>query len=170
MLEVGSGSGYQTAVLAEVAGEVYAVELLAPLAERARARSPASATPTCTSPSATAPAAGASRRRSTASSWRPPPTRRRRALLEQLADGGRLVIPLGRRRGDQVLTVFERPGDAFEERHDTRCRFVPLVRDASPDERREAALRGARRTPTPAARLGGEDARGDSRYPEEEAA
>src|SRR5680860_7521 len=37
VLEVGAGSGYQTAVLAEVAGEVYALELLAPLAERARA-------------------------------------------------------------------------------------------------------------------------------------
>ena len=37
VLEIGAGSGYQTAVLAEVAGEVYAVERLAPLAERARA-------------------------------------------------------------------------------------------------------------------------------------
>ena len=37
VLEVGAGSGYQTAVLAEVAGEVCAVERLAPLAERARA-------------------------------------------------------------------------------------------------------------------------------------
>ena len=37
VLEVGAGSGYQTAVLAEVAGEVYAIERLAPLAERARA-------------------------------------------------------------------------------------------------------------------------------------
>ena len=37
VLEIGAGSGYQTAVLAEVAGEVYALELLAPLAERARA-------------------------------------------------------------------------------------------------------------------------------------
>src|SRR5665647_495801 len=37
VLEVGSGSGYQTAVLAEMTGEVYALELLAPLAERARA-------------------------------------------------------------------------------------------------------------------------------------
>ena len=38
VLEVGAGSGYQTAVLAEVAGEVFAIERLAPLAERARAR------------------------------------------------------------------------------------------------------------------------------------
>jgi protein-L-isoaspartate(D-aspartate) O-methyltransferase len=37
VLEIGAGSGYQTAVLAEVAGEVFALELLAPLAERARA-------------------------------------------------------------------------------------------------------------------------------------
>ena len=37
VLEIGAGSGYQTAVLAEVAGEVFAIERLAPLAERARA-------------------------------------------------------------------------------------------------------------------------------------
>ena len=36
MLEVGTGSGYQAAVLAELAGEVYSIEILKPLAERAR--------------------------------------------------------------------------------------------------------------------------------------
>ena len=73
----------------------------------ARARcSPASATTTRTRRSATARWAGARRRRSTRSSCAaaapeaPPP------LLEQLADGGRLVIPLGRPSRDQVLTVL----------------------------------------------------------------
>jgi acylphosphatase len=83
-------------------------------------------------------------------------------LLGQLADGGRLVVPVGRGRGDQVLTIVERDGASFAERHDTRCRFVPLVRDRTPEERRAAALRGsganevAGREPR-----GGEDARGD---------
>jgi acylphosphatase len=91
-------------------------------------------------------------------------------LLAQLADGGRLVVPVGRGRGDQVLTIIERDGDSFGERHDTRCRFVPLIRDAGPEERREAALRGAPEDADAGwTSLGGEDARGDSTYPEEEA-
>ena len=66
--------------------------------------------------------------------------------------------------------MVERTGDTFEERHDTRCRFVPLVRDASPDERRKAALAGSEADADSGwSRLGGEDAHGDSTYPEEEA-
>jgi|GEM_PF-47828 len=171
VLEVGAGSGYQTAVLAEVAGEVFAVERLAPLAERARA---------------TLARLGYTNVRLAigdgARGWHEhapfqgilvaaaadevPPE-----LLYQLADGGRLVVPVGRGRGDQVLTIVERIGESFEERHDTRCRFVPLIRDAGPEERREAALRGAAGDGPDVGwtSLGGEDARGDSTYPDEEA-
>jgi len=133
VLEIGSGSGYQTAVLAELAGDVYSIERLVPLEEGARvtlARLGYHNTHTVIgdgtqgwreeSPfdailvAAAAPEA-------------PPP------LLEQLADGGRLVIPLGRPSRDQTLMVYERKGDSFAERRDTRCRFVPLV----PDKRRD---------------------------------
>jgi acylphosphatase len=51
------------------------------------------------------------------------------ALLRQLSEGGRLVMPLGNPHRDQVLTVFQRAGEEFRERRDTRCRFVPLVSD-----------------------------------------
>jgi protein-L-isoaspartate(D-aspartate) O-methyltransferase len=133
VLEVGSGSGYQTAVLAEVAGRVYAVELLAPLAERARrvlarlgygnARL----------------AIGDGTR-----GWREEAPfdailvaaaakDTPHELLEQLADGGRLVIPLGKPHRDQVLTVFERHGETWTQRRDTPCRFVPLLRDGEPE-------------------------------------
>jgi protein-L-isoaspartate(D-aspartate) O-methyltransferase len=134
VLEIGSGSGYQTAVLAELAGEVYAIERLVPLAEGARvtlARLGYHNTHTVIGDgtlgwreeapfdavlvAAAAPEA-------------PPP------LLEQLADGGRLVMPLGRPARDQTLTVFERAGDAIAERRDTRCRFVPLIADKSGHE------------------------------------
>jgi protein-L-isoaspartate O-methyltransferase/acylphosphatase len=127
VLEIGAGSGYQTAVLAEVAGEVYALELLAPLAERARAVLarvgytnvhtaiadgsdgwPEMAPFDAVLVAAAVPA--------------PPP-----ALLRQLSNDGRLVIPLGHPHRDQVLTVFQRAGEEFRERRDTRCRFVPLV-------------------------------------------
>jgi protein-L-isoaspartate(D-aspartate) O-methyltransferase len=129
VLEIGAGSGYQTAVLAEVAGEVFALERLAPLAERARAVLarlgyqntrvaiadgvtgwPELAPFTAVLVAAAAPQA--------------PP-----ALLRQLSEGGRLVMPLGHAHHDQVLTVFQRIGDEFREQRDTRCRFVPLVSD-----------------------------------------
>jgi len=127
VLEVGAGSGYQTAVLAEVAGEVYALELLAPLAERARAvlarlgytnahvaiADGSGGWPEMAPFDAVLVAAAAPQA---------PP-----ALMRQLSDGGRLVMPLGHPHLDQVLTVFHRVGDEFRQRHDTRCRFVPLV-------------------------------------------
>ena len=47
------------------------------------------------------------------------------ALLEQLADGGRLVMPLG--NATQTLCVMERQGDAFTERLLEGVKFVPLL-------------------------------------------
>jgi len=168
VLEVGSGSGYQTAVLAEVAGEVFAVERLAPLAERARLVLARLGYPNVhlaigdgargwheQAPFEAILVAAAAREA--------PPE-----LLGQLTDGGRLVVPVGKGRGDQVLTIVQRTGASFVERHDTRCRFVPLVRDAGPDDRRAAALRGGAESGL--APIGGEDARGDSTYPGEETA
>jgi protein-L-isoaspartate(D-aspartate) O-methyltransferase len=171
VLEIGAGSGYQTAVLAEVAGEVFAIERLASLAEGARAlleRLGYTNVHVAIGDGARgwheqAPFHGIL---VAAAADEVPPE-----LLGQLADGGRLVVPVGRRRGDQVLTVVERKGEAFEERYDTRCRFVPLVRDVSPVERRKATLRGSEADADSGwTRLGGEDARGDSTYPEEEGA
>ena len=167
VLEVGAGSGYQTAVLAEVAGEVYAIERLAPLAERARAQLTRLAYTNvhlaigdgARGWHEQAPFQGIL----VAAAADDVP----QELLGQLADGGRLVVPVG--RGAQVLTIVERRGEAYEERHDTRCRFVPLVRDVSPDERRRSALRGSGADEDAGwSPRGGEDARGDSAYPEEE--
>jgi protein-L-isoaspartate(D-aspartate) O-methyltransferase len=168
VLEIGAGSGYQTAVLAEVAGEVFAIERLAPLAEGARAALArigyrnvhVAIGDGSRGWHEQAPFQGIL---VAAASDEVPPE-----LLGQLADGGRLVIPVARSRGEQVLTIIERTGDSFEERHDTRCRFVPLVRDRSPYERRRAARRGSGADADAGWPQGGEDARGDSRYPGEE--
>ena len=170
VLEIGAGSGYQTAVLAEVAGEVFAIERLAPLAERARA------TLARLGYENIRPAIGDGARGwheqapfqgilvAAAADEVPP------ELLGQLADGGRLIVPVGRGHGDQVLTIVERDGDSFHESYDTRCRFVPLVRDVSPDERRRSAMRGSGADADAGwSPPGGEDARGDSVYPGEEA-
>lgn len=127
VLDVGTGSGYQAAVLAEVAGEVYSVERITPLAEGARRRLARLGyhTVRCGIGDGArgwpehAPYHGIL---VAAAADEPPGD-----LLEQLADGGRLVVPLGAPHRDQVLTVVERRGDGFLERRDTPCRFVPLV-------------------------------------------
>ena len=75
--------------------------------------------------SATARWAGPRKRRIVAS-WPRPTAACPPALLEQLADGGRLVIPIGPPAG-QELECIERPGDKFRTVHLTGCRFVPLV-------------------------------------------
>ncbi len=57
-LDIGTGSGYQAAVLAEICKDVYSIEIIEPLANQARNASPASATKTSPSGTATAIAAG----------------------------------------------------------------------------------------------------------------
>ena len=126
VLDVGTGSGYQAAVLAELAAEVVGIERVPELAERARAALAAAGyaavdvrtgdgtlgVPDRAPFDAVAVAAAAPR----------PPA----ALVAQLAPGGRLVVPVGSRR-DQRLEVVVRSEDGPRVVRSTPCRFVPLV-------------------------------------------
>lgn len=126
VLEIGTGSGYQTALLARLAAQVFSVERVGALLERAkqilaelgvrnvsfllgdgtlgwRQYSPYDAILV----SAAAPSV--------------PP-----AYLEQLTEGGRLVIPLGERE-EQTLYVMTRRGDRLEQEAVAPVRFVPLL-------------------------------------------
>ena len=137
VLEIGSGSGYQTAVLAELAGEVFAMERLAPLAERSRAVLARLAYDNIRVAIGDGvrgwpEEAPFDRVLVAAAVEKAPP-----ALLEQLVDGGRLVIPIGRPHLDQVLTVYERNGDRIMRRSSVACRFVPLLSEVA--ARRESA-------------------------------
>ncbi|MHC4816781.1 MAG: protein-L-isoaspartate(D-aspartate) O-methyltransferase [Planctomycetota bacterium] len=125
VLEVGTGSGYQAAVLAEIAGQVYSIEIVEPLLRRAAAtlRRLAYGNVCCRFGDGghgwpdTAPFDAIL---VTAAAKRVPPD-----LLDQLADGARLVAPVGRR--DQRLQVIVRQGERFERQTGAAVRFVPLV-------------------------------------------
>jgi protein-L-isoaspartate(D-aspartate) O-methyltransferase len=129
VLDVGTGSGYQAAVLAELAGEVVTVERVPELAEQARAtlaragydrvdvrvgdgtlgvpdRAPFDAVAVA----AAAPGVP-------------------EALYEQLAPRGRIVLPVGSRR-DQWLEIVVRGSDGPEVERSVPCRFVPLIGSA----------------------------------------
>jgi protein-L-isoaspartate(D-aspartate) O-methyltransferase len=126
VLEIGAGSGYQAAVLAQLARFVFTLERLPRLAEAARARLSdlgyanvsvqvmdgslgwrAQAPFDVIIVSAAAPSIP-------------------RALTEQLTDGGRLVVPIGELRRQQLVRVL-RCGDQFKESSHGPATFVPLV-------------------------------------------
>jgi protein-L-isoaspartate(D-aspartate) O-methyltransferase len=133
VLEVGTGSGYQAAVLGELAAEVFSIERIAELAGTA-ARTleelgctnvtvvvgdgcrglPEHAPFDAVLVAAAAPEIPA-------------------ALRDQLADGGILVVPVGESAAVQVLTMVRRTGGRFTVEEGTGCRFVPLIGEGAFD-------------------------------------
>jgi protein-L-isoaspartate(D-aspartate) O-methyltransferase len=126
VLEIGTGSGYQTAILAEIAGEIFSVERIEALAKKADAllnklgytnvrfrvddgtqgwmeECPFDAIiVAAASPDIPAP------------------------LVDQLADGGRLVIPVGGRASQELVQVTK-TGHEVVRRNLGSCRFVKLI-------------------------------------------
>ena len=129
VLEVGAGSGYQAAILGMMAGEVHTVEYVSELAAGAdkllkvlgvdnvhcHFGDGSVGWPEAAPYDGILVAAAA------------PQTPK--SLLEQLRDGGRLVLPVGG-RGFQQLEVWERQGDGFESKTITTVAFVPLRGEA----------------------------------------
>lgn len=125
-LEVGSGSGYQAAILAELGAEVVSVELNPRLAQEARERLRGLDYTSITiitgdGTEGYAQAAPYDAVLVTAASPRIPPP-----LLEQLAVGGRLVIPVGDRIQQEIQCVL-RTSEGFTTTTLDPCQFVPLV-------------------------------------------
>ncbi len=126
VLEIGTGSGYQAAVLARLVAEVYTIEIIEPLAQRAQAdlkrlgctnihvrtgdgyqgwpeAAPFDAIIVTCAPEKV-----------------PPP------LVEQLKDGGRMIIPVGP-MGDQELVLLRKQGEKLEQHAVLPVRFVPMT-------------------------------------------
>jgi protein-L-isoaspartate(D-aspartate) O-methyltransferase len=126
VLEIGTGSGYQAAVLARLARFVFSVERIPSLARSAKRRLDSLGVENVSIKvmdgtlgwRAEAPYAAIL---VTAGAPRPP-----QPLIEQLAEGGRLVLPVGSRDA-QVLTVIERRGSRFQTRELSGACFVPLI-------------------------------------------
>jgi protein-L-isoaspartate(D-aspartate) O-methyltransferase len=127
VLEVGTGSGYQAAVLAACGAEVWSIEIVEELAERAQrdlARLGVERVHVRSGDGYRGwpEAAPFDAILVTAAAPRVP-----EALLAQLRVGGRLVIPVGETGELQSLEVHERGEDGFTVRHVTPVRFVPMT-------------------------------------------
>jgi protein-L-isoaspartate(D-aspartate) O-methyltransferase len=124
-LDVGTGSGYNAALLAELGAEVTGIELLPALAERARealvSAGYGSVDVRVGDGRLGAPDRAPFDAIAVAAATIDVPL----ALVEQLAQGGRLVLPRGDEWG-QELVLLERDGDALRETRSFPCRFVPL--------------------------------------------
>lgn len=126
ILEIGTGSGYQTAVLAELVARVYSVERLKTLSETARKRLGALGYRNIHFGYADGSIGWAAHGPFdgiivTAAAAEVP-----KALLEQLGKGGRLVIPVGP-PNNQMLRVVDRSGARFQARDIAAVSFVPLL-------------------------------------------
>ena len=125
VLEVGTGCGYQAAVLAQLATEVYSIERIAPLLAKARANLRELRLPNLrlkhgdgnlglpeAAPFDSVILAAAS-------------ARLPQALLQQLAPGGRMILPFG--SSEQVLRLVERTRSGYSETTLDAVRFVPML-------------------------------------------
>jgi protein-L-isoaspartate(D-aspartate) O-methyltransferase len=129
VLEIGTGSGYQTALLAELVAAVYSLEVVAPLADRARETLTALNYHNVTIRVGDGHAgwpehAPYDRIVGAAAPEAVPP-----ALLEELTDGGIIALPIG--VVNQDLIVYRRTGDRLETLATMPVRFVPMIRTRS---------------------------------------
>jgi protein-L-isoaspartate(D-aspartate) O-methyltransferase len=126
VLDVGTGSGYAAAVLAELARQVVSVERIPELAARARAALTAAGHPEVEvrvgDGSLGAPDRSPFHAISVAAAVPDVPP----ALYEQLAEGGRLVLPRGPLDGQELVLIVRTP-EGPAERRSLPCRFVPLI-------------------------------------------
>ncbi|WP_022957492.1 protein-L-isoaspartate(D-aspartate) O-methyltransferase [Spongiibacter tropicus] len=127
VLEVGAGSGYQTAILAQLVDRVFSVERIRPLQEKARQRLRHLKLHNVHLRHADGGMGWPQRGPFDAILSAAAPEVVPQELLDQLAVGGRLVIPVGKQGQQQSLYVYDRHEDGFEEQCIEPVMFVPMV-------------------------------------------
>jgi protein-L-isoaspartate(D-aspartate) O-methyltransferase len=125
VLEIGTGSGYQTAVLAEIASEVYTVEIVEQLGSRARAILEELGYSNIRYRIGDGYDGWAEEAPFDAIIVTAAPPKLPDRLVAQLADGGRISVPVG--RYDQLLVRITRRGEEIEEETMLPVRFVPMT-------------------------------------------
>ena len=130
VLEIGTGSGYQAAVLAELAAEVYTIEIVEPLAKEAAERLRALGVRNVTVRAGDGYRGWPEHAPFDAILVTAAPPRIPQPLLDQLAQGGRLVAPVGEEWGTQELIVVERTPTGLRRTSDGPVRFVPMTGEA----------------------------------------
>ncbi|MBU2483233.1 MAG: protein-L-isoaspartate(D-aspartate) O-methyltransferase [Proteobacteria bacterium] len=125
VLEIGTGSGYQTAVLAELAKEVFTVEYYPVLAEKAKAALKGRGYDNIKFKTGDGHEGWKEYAPYDAIMVTCAPKELPAALLEQLAGGGRLAAPVGGQ--EQTLALYTRTASGLEKSDITRVRFVPMI-------------------------------------------
>ncbi|MEE9367738.1 MAG: protein-L-isoaspartate(D-aspartate) O-methyltransferase [Pontiella sp.] len=127
ILEIGTGSGYQAAVLAELGVEVFSVEIIPELADHARTVLTAEGYASVQVKTGDGYKDWSEHAPFDAIIVTCAPTEIPDELVKQLKDGGRMILPVG--SSVQQLVVLEKMGGTFLEMPDLYVRFVPMVRD-----------------------------------------
>ena len=126
VLEIGTGCGYQTAVMAHLSKEVYSVERIRPLLERARKNLKVLDIRNVELKHADGSLGWPEKGKFDAIIKTAAPQQVPNDLLEQLAEDGRLIIPVGGEAG-QELRLITRRGDEYTIEVLSKVRFVPLL-------------------------------------------
>lgn len=125
VLEIGTGSGYQAAVLAEIAREVYTIEIVAELAARARSALDALGYRNIHTRTGDGYAGWKEAAPFDAIMVTAAPDHVPQPLVDQLAAGGRMILPVG--RVFQELVVIEKSASGITRRTTIPVRFVPMT-------------------------------------------
>jgi protein-L-isoaspartate(D-aspartate) O-methyltransferase len=126
VLEVGTGSGYQAAILGELAQEVYSIELLPELAEGAKKRLDSLGYTNIHVKAGDGYLGWPDAAPFDAVIITCAPEKLPQPLIEQLAIGGRLVVPLGPQHRAQTLTIYTKTDTGLVTEYEGGCYFVPM--------------------------------------------
>lgn len=130
VLEIGTGSGYQAAVLAELGADVYSIEIVAELASHSTAVL-AREGYKCTVKYGDGYQGWPEHAPFSVIIVTCAPEELPEKLVEQLADGGRMILPLG--ASFQRLVILRKKGGSFVTEDDLPVRFVPMIKGAGQD-------------------------------------